>query len=78
VRFDDGRRDGAMSPDGRVCGTYVHGLFAADKARAAWLAALGALPAPLSYEATVENALDSLAEHIERHVDVGRLLTLAQ
>jgi adenosylcobyric acid synthase len=78
VRFDDGRSDGAMSPDGRVCGTYVHGLFAADEARAAWLAALGASPAPLSYDSTVENALDTLAEHIERHVDVDRLLTLAQ
>jgi adenosylcobyric acid synthase len=78
VRFDDGRSDGAISPNGRVCGTYVHGLFAADEARAAWLAALGALPAPQSYELTVENALDMLAEHIERHADVDRLLTLAQ
>jgi adenosylcobyric acid synthase len=78
VRFDDGRSDGAISPDGRVCGTYVHGLFAGDEARAAWLATLGVSPAPLSYDSTVENALDVLAEHIERHADVDRLLTLAQ
>jgi adenosylcobyric acid synthase len=78
VRFDDGRSDGAMSPDGRVCGTYVHGLFAADASRAAWLVALGAQPAPQSYESTVENALDRLAEHIERYADVDGLLTHAQ
>ena len=78
VRFDDGRGDGAMSADGRVCGTYMHGLFAADEARAAWLVALGALPAPQSYESTVECALDRLAEHIERHADVDRLLTISQ
>ena len=28
--------DGATSPDGRVQGTYVHGLFASDAFRAAW------------------------------------------
>ena len=37
-----GRPDGATSPDGRVAGTYVHGLFASDAFRAAWLASLGA------------------------------------
>ena len=78
VRFDDGRCDGAMSPDGRVCGTYVHGLFAADACRAAWLAAWGASPAPRSYNSTVESALDALAEHIEKHADVDRLLSLAR
>ena len=78
IQFDDGRCDGATSPDGRVCGTYVHGLFAADGARAAWLAALGASPVPLSYESTVENALDRLAEHIEKYMDVDRLLTIAR
>ena len=34
VRFSDGRVDGAVSPDGRVAGTYVHGLFADDRQRA--------------------------------------------
>ena len=78
VRFDDRRTDGAISQDGRVCGTYVHGLFAADAARGAWLAALGAPPAPLHYEAMVEDALDRLAQHIEQYVDVTRLLSLAR
>ena len=33
VHFDDGREDGAVSPCGRIMGTYVHGLFASDAAR---------------------------------------------
>ena len=42
LRFADGRLDGAISADGRVAGAYVHGLFADDRQRAAWLAPLGA------------------------------------
>ena len=36
----DGRPDGAVSPDGRIMGCYVHGLFAADDFRHAFLARL--------------------------------------
>ncbi len=73
----DGRPEGAASADGLVCGTYLHGLFAADEQRAAWLRRLGTTPAPRSHEAEVEETLDALAAHLERHVDVDRLLALA-
>ncbi len=78
VRLDDGRDDGAASADGRVSGTYVHGLFAADTGRAAWLASLGATPSGQSYGAGVQAALDALAAHLEAHVDVDALLRLAR
>ena len=78
LHFADGRPDGAVSADGRVAGTYVHGLFGSDAARAAWLASLGAAAAPRSHAAEVEAALDALAAHLERHVDVDRLLSLAR
>ena len=78
LAFDDARRDGAVSADGRIAGTYVHGLFMADAARAAWLATMGAPAAPRSHDAEVEDALDKLAEHLETHVDVDRLLSLAR
>ncbi len=74
----DGRIDGAASPDGRVCGTYVHGLFADDRQRAAWLARFGAAAAPRSHESEVEAALDTLALHLETNIDIDRLLTLAR
>jgi len=78
VRFDDGRTDGAISADGRVAGTYVHGLFADDRQRAAWIARLGGAPASFSYETSVEKTLDALAAHLEAHIDVDSLLKLAR
>ncbi len=78
LRLADGRLDGAVSADGRVAGTYVHGLFADDAQRAAWLARLGTVSAGAGYEAGVEAALDGLARHIAAHVDCDRLLALAR
>jgi adenosylcobyric acid synthase len=78
VRFEDGRIDGAISADGRVAGTYVHGLFADDQQRAAWITRLGGTPAGFSYETSVEKTLDGLAAHLEAHIDVDRLLKLAR
>jgi adenosylcobyric acid synthase len=76
--FDDGRRDGAVSADGRVSGCYVHGLFSDPAQRAALLARLGGAGSGLSYEAAVEDALDAVAAHLEAHVDLDRLLALAR
>jgi len=78
LRFDDGRLDGAVSADGRIFGCYLHGLFAADAQRAAWLARLGAPPSSLAYEALVEHTLDALAAHLEAHIDVDKMLELAR
>jgi adenosylcobyric acid synthase len=77
VRLADGRSDGAVSPDGLVSGTYAHGFFADDRQRAAWLQRLGG-ESDLTYEAGVNAALDALAEHLEAHVDIDRLLALAR
>ncbi len=78
LRFADGRLEGASSADGRVSGTYVHGLFAADPARAGFLRRLGAVPSGRSHEAGVEATLDALAAHLEAHIDIDRLLSLAR
>jgi adenosylcobyric acid synthase len=73
----EGHPDGATSPNGRVAGTYVHGLFAADGFRRAFLAGLGAAGSDLVYEAAVEATLDGLAAHLEKHADIDRMLTIA-
>ena len=73
----DERTDGAVSPDGRVAGTYVHGLFADDRQRAAWLARLGGESAGLDYEAGVEETLDALAAHLEAHLDIDAIFSEA-
>jgi adenosylcobyric acid synthase len=78
ARLADGAPDGALSADGRVMGTYVHGLFADDRQRAAWLARLGAGGAAVSYEAQVEATLDRLAAHLAESIDLDRVLALAR
>jgi adenosylcobyric acid synthase len=78
LRFTDGRTDGASSADGRVMGCYVHGLFANDRQRASWLQRLNAAASGLDYEAAVEQTLDNLAAHLERHIDCNALLDLAR
>ena len=77
LRLDDGRVDGAASADGLVQGAYVHGLFANDAHRRAWLRLLGAPPSAYRHEAAVEATLDALAAHLETHLDIDRLLSLA-
>ncbi len=78
LRFADGVPDGATSPDGRIAAAYVHGLFADDAQRAAWLRRLGAAPATLDYEHEVDRVLDALAAHLAAHVDLDALLALAR
>lgn len=73
-----GTPEGAVSADGRVTGTYLHGLFTADAFRSAYLTALGAAPSGLAYAAGVEGVLDRLADHLEAHLDVAGLLALAR
>jgi adenosylcobyric acid synthase len=63
--------------DGRVMGGYLHGIFGADEFRAHWLEQVGAQAARLDFEARIEAALDELADHIERCLDLDALLELA-
>jgi adenosylcobyric acid synthase len=74
----DGKREGAVSADGRVHGSYLHGLFASDAFRGAFLARLGIAASDECYREKVESALDALAEHIEQHLDVEGLFELAR
>jgi adenosylcobyric acid synthase len=78
ARLADGTPDGAVSADGRVIGTYIHGLFADDRQRAAWLMRLGAGPAQVAYDDLIEQTLDALAAHLAAHIDIDRLLKLSR
>ncbi|WP_119168863.1 cobyric acid synthase [Algihabitans albus] len=73
-----GRPEGAVSPDGQVSGSYLHGMFRNDAFRAAYLNALGTASDARSYDAAVDRTLDGLADHMETHLDVTALLALAR
>ncbi|MCT8330186.1 cobyric acid synthase [Albidovulum sediminis] len=72
-----GAGEGAMSADGRIAGSYLHGMFTGDAFRAAYLAGLGAR-SEAGYGAEVDRTLDALADHLEVHLDVEGLLGLAR
>jgi len=72
-----GRMAGAASSDGRIRGCYLHGLFAADDFRRAYLARLGSTSAGPDHETLVDQTLDRLGAHMEQHVDMDGLLALA-
>ncbi len=73
----DGLPEGAVSVDGRVIGTYLHGIFSTDAFRGRFLEGLGIPPSGLDHRASVETALDDLAQHLAAHVDLAALLDIA-
>ena len=73
----DGMPEGAVSFDGHVMGSYLHGMFAGDSFRAAFLGRFGAASEG-SYGASLLDTLDSLADHMEAHLDIDGLLALAR
>lgn len=73
-----GGPEGAISSDGLVAGTYLHGCFSADGFRHAWLKSLGAAASVFAYEQTIEHTLDALAAHLEKHLDIDAILALAE
>ena len=78
VRLESGP-DGARAANGRVMGCYLHGLFAADGFRRAFLGRLRLREtAGIAYDALVEETLDALGAHLEAHLDLDRLLEVAR
>ena len=74
----EGQPEGAISANGRVVGSYLHGMFVADDFRAAFLRGLGITAAGQSHAQGVEDTLEALADHLEAHLDVAGLLGLAR
>ena len=76
--LDGSGAEGAISADGRVMGTYCHGIFGETGLRRAMLARIGAASSGTDYAHGVDAALDELAAALEQHLDVGALLDLAR
>ncbi len=75
----EGERDGAISADGRIMGSYVHGLFQSDAFRRAFLSRLGAVPDDaLNYSGAIQSTLEQLADHLEANLNIGRILAIGR
>ncbi|MBP5858659.1 cobyric acid synthase [Marivibrio halodurans] len=76
---NDGTAEGAVTADGRVAGTYLHGLFASDAFRRNFLAGLRpGFEAGPAFDHLVETTLDRLADHLEAHLSLDRILEIAR
>ncbi len=74
VTLTDGRRDGALSADGQILGTYLHGLFDHPQARDAMLRWAGLQPSSAPSVSDVrEQQLERLADVLERELDCSAL-----
>jgi len=69
------RDDGALSADGQIAGTYVHGLFDSTPSRASLLRWAGLESArEFDYFELRERSLERLADELQRALDVERIL----
>ncbi len=73
----DAQPEGAQSENGRVRGTYLHGIFGSDPFRATILKEKGHSP-QIQYNVLVDKTLDALAAHLEEHLDIDQLLKLSR
>ena len=77
--LEDGRADGAISGDGRILGSYLHGLFDRPDALAALLRWAGLHDArPIDMAGLREAAIERLADAVETHLDTARLSALLE
>ena len=78
VALVDGRPDGATSSDGKVFGTYLHGLFGADEFRRRFLADFDVTADATGHRERTEAALDAIAGKLERHLDCDAIFAAAR
>ncbi len=71
--------DGARSENGRIEGTYLHGLLANDRYRREWLKRLGARPDPsIQYGTAIDRAIDEVAGALRQDLQIDALLECAR
>ncbi|GAB3371743.1 cobyric acid synthase [Spongiibacter taiwanensis] len=69
-----GHKDGAVSADGQILGSYLHGIFDHSEARGALLTWAGAEAiTEMDYDGQIESNLNRLADCLEQHIDLSRL-----
>jgi adenosylcobyric acid synthase len=77
AQLDDGRNDGAVSADGQIMATYLHGVFEQSQALSTMLQWAGVqAPDTFDYHAVREQNLERLADTLESHLDMRRILQI--
>ncbi|MCT4663218.1 MAG: cobyric acid synthase [Tissierellales bacterium] len=84
AKLSDGRDDGAISVDGKIIGTYLHGIFENDEFRKILLRELlsekklSCEMESLSYSEMKDREYDKLAESVANSLDIDRLIAIME
>lgn len=75
LTFENGEQEGFYRENGRISGCYMHGIFASDAYRQAFLRRILQDDVIVSnYDGTVESALDALGDHLEKHCNLDAMI----
>ena len=74
----DNVNEGAVSENGLVFGSYIHGMFADDKFRQVFLEQIGVAASKVSYAKSVAQTLDALGNHLENHLNIDLIISSAR
>ena len=78
IKMNDGRLDGAVSASQNVRGCYMHGLFAEDTFRKAFLQQDSNLEfGQVNFNESLDRHLNDLAAHLETHLDLDKIAAIA-
>jgi len=79
AQLADGRQDGAISSDGQIIATYLHGVFESAQALSALLGWAGLKAAQsFDYQLIREQNIERLADTLEAHLDMPRIMQLLE
>ena len=79
AQLDDGRFDGAISTDGKIMASYLHGIFEMPEALSALLRWAGLrAPQAFDYHALREQNLERLADTLESQLDMVRIVHILE
>lgn len=72
----NGRSDGAISKNGLVMGSYVHGMFKNNLFRSFFLNKILGIQSNYNYQENLDKALDEFSRLIDKNIQVNKLLNL--
>ena len=79
LELDDGNTDGAVSADGMVIGTYMHGIFDLPPFRDYFLAKSSIhSDVEIDYEAEIDRELNLMAETVRQNIDMKVIMKILE
>ena len=69
------KKDGAISKDGLVMGSYIHGMFEDNDFRSFFIKKIHGINSLIDYKKQINQNLDEFANFIDERTQINRLLS---